>query len=102
MATIIAKQAASLAAKKAWAGIVDKSHSENGELVSRLSNYSGKQNDGSYMLQLSRPSNPVQGIWSLVSTVGGLTGTNMSMIVIWGLDEECYISLMKSFKINGL
>ena len=97
----MATKLAMMAAKKAWSGMIDKSSPENSQLVKTKTKYSKKESNGTYTLQLSGANNTAQGMWGLLSTGAGLTGTNMSMIVIWGLDEDCYTSMMKSFKING-
>ena len=97
----MAQKIAVIAAKNVWAGLVNKDSPENCQLVKNISNYSGrKDSDGNYSLHLRRDSGIPSGIWSLVSSGFGITST-MSLIVIWGLDEPCYIDLMKAYKISG-
>lgn len=97
----MAQKVAVAAAQKVWAGMINKDSPENGQLVKTITKLSGKNDDGVYTLQLTQDTSAPKSMWNLVSTGFGVTGTNMSMIVIWGLDEPCYMDLMKAYKISG-
>jgi hypothetical protein len=97
----MAQKVAVAAAQKVWAGMVNKDSPENGQLVKTITDLSGKTDGGSYSLQLTQDTSVPKSMWNLVSSGFGAIGTNMSMIVIWGLDEPCYMDLMKAYKISG-
>ena len=98
---LLAKPLVIQAAKSLWSGLVDATNPENSQLVANISKFSGKKDNGTYTFQVVRDTGTLSGMRSLVTAVGGLNGKNMSMIVIWGLDEECYKDLERSLKING-
>lgn len=87
--------------RTAWNNLIDSNSAVNTQLVKKIKDTSGRTGDGTYTFRVTNDTGEVRAMLNLLWVGGGLLGSNMDSITIWGIDKDCYDSLAQSVSING-